>query len=201
MTPPRVVLFDLGNVLAQLRLERFWDVLPEPDADRRDRVGRELWDMGRGYEAGNMTTEAFRRAAGRILEGAAIEDIERAFLGILPGPVEGMEDLVSRVSRTAATALVSNTNPLHVAHCLRTVPALRHLRRFYLSYELRALKPDAAFYQGVIRGEGVAPSDMVFIDDVIDNVRGAESAGMRGILFTSAAQLSEALGAIGFEDL
>ena len=46
MSRPRVVLFDLGNVLVFLRLERFWDALHEPDAERRLRVGHELREMG-----------------------------------------------------------------------------------------------------------------------------------------------------------
>lgn len=193
MSRPRVVLFDLGNVLVYLRLERFWDALHEPDAERRVRVGHELREMGKVYEGGRMTTEEFRREALKIVGNQKAADIELAFLGVLPEPVEGMEELVRKVSEQASTALVSNTNPLHVDHCLRTVPSLRHLKRFYLSYELKALKPDPAFYEGVVRGEGVEPSTMLFIDDLQENIAGANAAGMQGIVFRGSKELSDEL--------
>lgn len=199
MSRPRVVLFDLGNVLVYLRLERFWDALHEPDAGRRQRVGHELREMGKVYEGGRMTTVEFKREALRIVGNQAAADIERAFLGVLPEPVEGMEELVRKVSGQASTALVSNTNPLHVDHCLRTVPSLRHLNRLYLSYELKALKPDPAFYEGVVRGEGVEPSTMLFIDDLPENIAGANAAGMQGIVFRGTKELSDELGVLGFD--
>ena len=196
---PSVVLFDLGNVLVYLRLERFWDALREPDAERRDRVGRELREMGKVYEGGKMTTEEFRREAVRIVGTAPLTDVERAFLEVLPEPVEGMEDLVRRVSLQTSAALVSNTNPHHFGHCLQTVPALRYLRRYYLSYELKALKPAAAFYEGVIHGEKVPPAEMLFIDDIPENIEAAEQAGMRGIVFRGADALKGQLRSLGFE--
>lgn len=199
MNRPRVVLFDLGNVLVYLRLERFWDALHEPDAERRQRVGHELREMGKVYEGGRMTTVEFRKEALRIVGNQAATDIERAFLGVLPEPVEGMEELVRKVSEQASTALVSNTNPLHIDHCLRSVPSLRHMKRLYLSYELKALKPDPAFYEGVVRGEGMEPSSMLFVDDLPENIEGARRAGMQGIVFRGSKELSDDLRAVGFD--
>lgn len=199
MSRPSVVLFDLGNVLVYLRLERFWDALHEPDAERRQRVGHDLREMGKVYEAGRMTTEEFRKEAMRIVGNHASADIERAFLGVLPEPVEGMEQLVRTISAQASTALVSNTNPLHFDHCLRTAPALKHLKRFYLSYELKALKPDPAFYAGVVQGEGRTASEMLFIDDLPENVAGAIAAGMQGVIFRGIEGLRGELRSMGFE--
>ncbi|MCU0454257.1 MAG: HAD family phosphatase [Bacteroidetes bacterium] len=199
MSLPRVVLFDLGNVLVYLRLERFWDTLHEPDAERRQRIGHDLREMGKVYEGGRMTTDEFRHEALKIVGSRKAADIERAFLGVLPEPVEGMEELVRKVAEQASTALVSNTNPLHFDHCLRTAPSLRHLRRFYLSYELKALKPDPAFYEGVVRGERLESSSMLFIDDLPENIEGARRAGVQGIVFRGIKELTEDLRSAGFE--
>jgi HAD superfamily hydrolase (TIGR01509 family) len=196
---PRVVLFDLGNVLVYLRLERFWDALQEPDAERRQRVGHELREMGKVYEAGRMTTEEFRREAFTIVGNQKAAEIERAFLGVLPEPVEGMEEVVRTISSQASTGLVSNTNPLHFDHCLRSVPSLRWIQRFYLSYEIKALKPDPQFYAGVVRGEGGNPSEMLFIDDLPENIAAATAAGMQGMVFRGTEGLKQQLRASGFE--
>ena len=198
MNRPRVVLFDLGNVLVQVRPERFWEALGVNDVERQQRMGAELKEMGKGYESGRMSTEEFRREFSLIVgAGRSTEEMEQTFLSVLPTPVVGMEDIVRRTAERAATALVSNTSPLHFEHCLRTVPALRHLHRFYLSYHLKALKPDHAFYRGVIEGEACDPRDMVFIDDIPDNVRAAEASGMNGIRFTTPIHLEQSLLRLG----
>ncbi len=198
MNRPRVVLFDLGNVLVHFRPERFWEALGENDVGRRQRVGTELKAMGRGYEAGTMTTEEFRRELVRMVgQDHTPALIAQAFLSVLPAPVEGLDEIVRSTAERVGTALVSNTSPLHFEHCLRTVPALRHLQRFYLSYRLKALKPDPVFYRGVIEGEAIDPGDMVFIDDIPENIRCAEESGMNGILFTTPVHLEQSLRRLG----
>ena len=199
MKIPRVVLFDLGNVLVQFRPERFWAILGETDTARQLRIGAEMKAMGRGYESGEMTTEEFRSALIRIAgSGHSPEAIDRAFLGVLPEPVPGMEAVIRSTAQKASIALVSNTSPLHFEFCLRTIPSLRHIQRFYLSYHLRALKPDAAFYQAVIAGEQCEPGEMVFIDDLSENIDGARRAGMQGIVFENADKLAAELRMMGF---
>lgn len=154
--------------------------------------------MGRKFESGAMTTEEFWiEMMRRVGSGHSRQAVEKAFLEVLPEPMPGMEDVVRATAQKAATALVSNTSPVHFQHCLRTVPSLRHLQRFYVSYQLRTLKPDPAFYRTVIEGEQCDPQDMVFIDDLAENVEGARRAGMQGIVFKVAEQLRQSLAELG----
>jgi HAD superfamily hydrolase (TIGR01509 family) len=194
MKTPRVVLFDLGNVLVQLHPERFWVSLGESDPSRHTRFGEDVRAMGRGYESGAMTTEEFWSEMMRqVGPGYSHHAVKKAFCDVLPEPVFGMESVVRATSAKAATVLVSNTSPVHFQHCLRTVPCLRHLQRFYVSYQMRVLKPDPAFYRMVIEGEQCDPEAMVFIDDLAENVEGARRAGMQGIVFKDAEQLKRVL--------
>lgn len=195
---PRVVLFDLGNVLVQLRPERFWSLLGRSDLSRSVEFGEYVRAMGRRYESGAMTTEEFWVEMMRhVGSGHPIAAVEKAFCDVLPEPMPGMEEVVRATSTKTSTALVSNTSPVHFQHCLRTVPSLRHLQRFYVSYQMRALKPDPAFYRAVIEGERCDPEAMVFIDDLAENVEGARRAGMSGIVFEGADSLRRSLETLG----
>jgi HAD superfamily hydrolase (TIGR01509 family) len=66
-----------------------------------------------------------------------------------------------------------------------------------VSYDLHVLKPDPAFYRAVINGEQCNPEEMVFIDDLPENVDGARLAGMLGIVFEGAESLKRSLEKMG----
>jgi len=55
------------------------------------------------------------------------------------------------------------------------------------------MKPASGFYQTIIKDLGIPPSEMLFIDDLLEYVEGAQTAGMQAIKFENPAQLEEAL--------
>jgi putative hydrolase of the HAD superfamily len=194
----RVVLFDLGNVLVQLDLPGFWRSLGSDGEDARPERKDRTTALANEYESGTIGTDEFRRRFQSMYSDRFTPDqLESAFLSVLPNPMEDMDRLVQRVARSHELALVSNTNPLHFRLCMGIVPALKHFHRFYLSYELRVLKPNDGFYKGVIEGEGRDPGELVFIDDLEENVEGAKRAGMKGLLFTGKSDLETSLSQLG----
>ena len=54
-------------------------------------------------------------------------------------------------------------------------------------------KPDERIYELTARKLGVSTSSCVMIDDLYHNIKGAEQAGMAGILFTSAEETEYAI--------
>lgn len=193
----RSVLFDLGNVLVRFDPVHFWDVLGIEDEGRQNQIKPLMLDLGKVYESGEIGTAEFRRRFRDLFDGTYSADkLNEAFLSVLPEPIRGMEDIVKRVAKRHEVALVSNTNPIHFDLCLRTIPALKHFERFYVSYELRAMKPDERFFAGVARGEGFPQGEMVFIDDLEPNVEAAEHAGFAAIQFTGTEQLERRLAAM-----
>jgi putative hydrolase of the HAD superfamily len=90
-------------------------------------------------------------------------------------------------------ALVSNTNDFHFSYCTREFGFLDMIRKRYLSYQIRALKPSPAYYQHVLRDLGVDPSHALFVDDLAENVDGAVRVGMRGHEFVGGQELRQEL--------
>ncbi|MCJ1293212.1 Acyl-CoA dehydrogenase member 10 [Xylographa carneopallida] len=94
---------------------------------------------------------------------------------------------------------LSNTIPFPPTHPLATGPSpsspLSPLRRrfdvFVASAEVGLRKPQRAIYELALReldrvdkgrgGRGVSPGEVLFVDDIAENVRAAQEVGMRGL--------------------
>jgi epoxide hydrolase-like predicted phosphatase len=57
-----------------------------------------------------------------------------------------------------------------------------------ISAEEGVMKPDARIYQIALERAGIAPAEVVFIDDFPHNIAGAHVVGMHGILFKNPDQ-------------
>ncbi len=57
-----------------------------------------------------------------------------------------------------------------------------------ISAEEKVMKPDPRIYRMALERLGVSGAESIFVDDVLENVRGAEARGMRGVHFRSAEQ-------------
>lgn len=197
MKKAKAIAFDLGNVLVRIHPERFFPSLGISDIERQQRMRDGVVETVRSYERGALMTYDCLSKLGELFEYEFEKDaIRRAFAMILGDPVPGMDRIIERVSARHALALVSNTNPIHIALAESNVPSLGYLPIRFLSYEMRTLKPEAEYYEKVIRGLALDPQEIVFIDDRQENIDAAKKAGMTGILFRDPPSLIESLEAL-----
>lgn len=197
MKKPAVVLFDLGNVLVRIQPEAFLQTLGIDTAENRKLYGPKVIEIVKRYERGGDSTEQYlSRLEGLLNHGEfhfGRELIEKAMLSVIGKPIEGMEDLVQRVAARTKIGLLSNTNPLHYHLCLENLPVLRHIPVHFLSYQLLALKPEPAIYHAVAEAIELPAEEILFIDDIEENVAAAQSTGMQGIRFADPASLEREL--------
>lgn len=77
----------------------------------------------------------------------------------------------------------------------------RGLRDIFLggvaSFEVHVTKPDRRIYEILLERTGIDPGESVFLDDMERNIRGGEVLGLRGILFTDAAEAERELAGMG----
>ena len=59
------------------------------------------------------------------------------------------------------------------------------------SYEVRLKKPDPEIYKRILSFMQVRPEEAIFVDDMPENIEGANSIGMHGIRFISTDQAIE----------
>ncbi len=190
----KTVLFDLGNVIAHIDFDAFWRSvgLFTPREIAPFKEGYKIWTLQ--YETGHIPTSEYLNGLATVFNHRFTnEHLEQAVASIIKWPVEGMVELIIQISQTQQTALVSNTNEIHYNLSLKRFAALQILRKHYLSYELRVMKPDSGFYQTIIKDARIPPSEMLFIDDLESNVEGARLAGMKAIRFESVEKLKASL--------
>jgi putative hydrolase of the HAD superfamily len=82
--------------------------------------------------------------------------------------------------RAAGTACYLATNQdAYRAACMREqAPYGELLDGAYYSCDLGAAKPSAAFFEHIVTDLGLAPDQLLFLDDQPENVAGARSAGL-----------------------
>jgi HAD superfamily hydrolase (TIGR01509 family) len=192
------VLFDLGNVLAYIDFDAFWKSLGclEQRQVQLFKNGYASWTAR--YEHGYIATGEYLEGLRSVFDGRFTQErLTEAFENIILDPVEGMSAIVEKVARTRRTGLVSNTNEIHYALSLRRFPVLKFLPQHYLSFRLHAMKPAKEFYDAILDDRMADASEILFIDDLAENIDGARAAGMQGLKFESPMRLEAHLHELG----
>jgi len=189
----KVILFDLWGVLATKRM-RIFDQITEayglPDGAHSYFVQLlEQMELGELDEAGFWTrfyTEFNIDPAIPVLPWLTIyENITVVDEAVL--------SLASELRKhNYKVAILSNTESIAVKH-LYNLDIVSKFDIAFFSFELACLKPNEKIYKHVIQQLNVQPSEVIFIDDNLKNIRAAESLGIQGILFHDTSQVKKQL--------
>ncbi|MEO8378184.1 MAG: HAD-IA family hydrolase [Acidobacteriota bacterium] len=110
----------------------------------------------------------------------------------------GAEDLLERVRGLYRVAFLSNSNEVHAELIPRRFATLfRKDDRFVFSHRFRVAKPDPEMYRRALEVIGALPHQVVFIDDLLENVHAARGVGLQSFQFVDAQQLTGELVAAG----
>lgn len=203
---PAFVIFDLGNVLVYIHPEAFLQTLGIDSPANRLFYRKKIVDIAKLYERGEDSTEKFLenldelfnvRDTDQLRSGNhgqySRDEFQRAMLSIIGRPVPGMEDLVRSLALNIPLGLLSNTNPLHFDTCMENLSVLQFIPSHFLSYRLKSLKPEPGIFQQTIDLLQLDPRDILYIDDLPENIEAAERAGLNGYLFVGHDKLVERL--------
>ena len=186
-SPVRGVAFDWGGVFtvgtfdgrAIARLARLYGV---DEATLRPHY-LALMEV---FEVGGFDLPAF---ADRLSRTIGHEVDAGAFRGaFLDAPRErpAMYELLAGIPPEYAVAMLSNNVPV-LCDRVRDDPRTARIERFVFSNEIGARKPDAIAFMALAEGMGLAPHEIVFVDDAVGNVEAARTLGFQALLLDSAA--------------
>jgi len=189
------VLFDLGNVLVRLNLERglaHFRKLSERPLPSLEQSLLFFSDAALAFNRGELDSEGFLEELRRQLSlSASPEAIQAAWCDIFD-PWPEMESLAERVLGAGHPAfLLSNTDPLHFRFLSARMPVLGRLTGLHLSYDARVMKPDPAYFRAAIERLSLAPERCAFVDDRPDNVEAARSVGIPSCVHTGDVRAVE----------
>jgi glucose-1-phosphatase len=190
----RAVIFDIGRVLVKLDVaramaglsqgislgpEELWSAIqtdPRWNDWQEGRIAPHDWHLHITKRLGSpLKFDEFRDAWNRSLD---------------PQPIQSA-DLFAALARTKKLALLSNTDPIHVAHLEATYEFFQFFPapvRIY-SCSVKASKPSPVIFHAALKALKSKAPEAVFIDDILEYVAAARSLGLQGIHYQNPVQL------------
>lgn len=202
----RAVIFDIGRVLIRIDVGRAMKGM----ASGLSLSAEELWSAiekdprWKDWQEGRITARDWHLYMQRRFGGTATfeEFTEKWNLVLDPEPIHGKE-LFEKLSKKHRLALLSNTDPIHVAHMEKKYDFFSYFpaaARVY-SCSVGATKPNPIIYREALRACKVRAEEAVYVDDIETYVTAAQQLGMAGIQFKSAEQLVASLRELGLQEL
>ena len=163
-----MIFFDLGNVLVkfdpQIAVRKFEKLMDVPK--------EELWqamfvsDLERRYTTGKISSSEFHCEVCRYFKKAIDYQTFTDIWNNIFWPNAGMDDLVSRLSKTYPLYLISNTNELHFEFIKKNYPVIQKFQKCFPSHEVGFRKPEREIFERALTFAKVRPQEAVFIDDI-----------------------------------
>lgn len=205
------IIFDLGGVIMTIDQEeavRRFKEIGLQDAERWLDPYTQVGFFG-DVECGKITAEEFRIKLSEVIgRELTFDECKYAWLGYRKSvPAYKLEALVDLRNKGYRLILLSNTNPYMMSWAQspefdgKGNSLDSYFDASYKSYELKAMKPDTAFFKAVIEGEKIVPQESVFIDDGPRNIEAGRGVGFHCICPENGAdwrsELNELLATIG----
>ena len=201
----KAIIFDMGGVLVDLDIEdcksKFKQLLGYDGIDSLIDPCHQKGIYG-DLEEGTLSAEDFRaRVLAESRPGSSPELVDQAMSHILVGIEPYKVELLKNLSKSYRLFMLSNNNPICLpfsAGMFRNagIPLEEIFEKCFLSFEMKALKPSEAFYKSVVEQIGLAPEEMVFIDDSMKNVDGSIQAGLPAVYYEPGSDLSALLAEV-----
>ena len=195
------VIFDVGRVLYRWEPRRLYEqLIPDPvvlDAFLRE-VVTERWHLQ--HDEGRSFAETSAELMARWPQHAALIAVWGPRFGeTIPGPVEGMPELVADLDAAGVPlyAITNFSGEFFPAFRARERALFDRFRGIVVSGDERLVKPDAAIYRLALDRFGLEAARTVFVDDSPANVAGAAAVGMVALRFTDAPTLRAELTGLG----
>ena len=109
------------------------------------------------------------------------------------------DEFLGKLGKRYRMAVLSNTDPLHVAYMETTYEFLRLFPVRIYSCRVGATKPDPIIYKEALEACKVRAQEAVYVDDIPSYARAAERLGMRGIVFETKEQLRDSFRKFGID--
>jgi len=198
----QAIIFDIGRVLVRVDVasaienlargislspQEIWTAI-EKDPRWQDwqegRISPRDWHLHLSKRlGGTLSFEQFTEAWNRALDPQPLQD----------------NSLFESLRKNYRLGLLSNTDPIHVAHLEATFDFFRYFPKSVRTYScvVGSSKPSPLVFRDALKSLRANAENAVFIDDVEPYVAAARSLGLHGIRYENPAQLRADLDAVG----
>ena len=201
----KAIIFDMGGVLVDLDIEDckkvFKETLGYDDIDQIIDACHQKGIYG-DLEEGTLSAEEFRSivlAGSR--PGSTPEMVDEAMSHILVGIQPYKVQMLKKLAQEYDLYMLSNNNAICLPYSRAMfaeagIPLEDIFKKCFFSFEMKALKPSAAFYKAVVERIGLPAEEMFFIDDSQRNVDGAVAAGLPAVYYEPGTDLEALISGV-----
>lgn len=201
----KAIIFDMGGVLVDLDIEDckkvFKETLGYDDIDHIIDACHQKGIYG-DLEEGTLSAEEFRSivlAGSR--PGSTPEMVDEAMSHILVGIQPYKVQMLKKLAQEYDLYMLSNNNDICLPYSRAMfadagIPLEDIFKKCFFSFEMKALKPSAAFYKAVVEQIGLPAEEMFFIDDSQRNVDGSIAAGLPAVYYEPGTDLEALISGV-----
>ena len=194
--PPKVIFFDVGNVLLYFSHEKMFEQIAEVCETDLPAI-KEFFttdDLQLRYESGQITTdEIFFRlsaVAGRPLNS---DDVHKALSEIFYLN-DAILPLIGDLRKcNIKLVILSNISEAHHNYIDQQYGLFDPFDDMVLSYQVGAVKPDPKIYEKALAVAECKPDECFYTDDISTYIDAAREFGIDAEVFTGAGALRKQL--------
>jgi putative hydrolase of the HAD superfamily len=187
------VLLDFDNGIFFRKMTRF----TRKSLEEIRAVTRDNNDLLTLFDKGAISPYDFYANARDLLQAeVSYEDFYASYCDIFTLRTEVLA-LYRRLRAKYRMVLLSNTDVMRWTFVKGRFPEILFFDAYVLSFDAGFMKPQLEIYLEALRLSGTRPERAVFIDDVAENVAGANRAGLAGVVLGPGTDLEAALRAVG----
>ena len=198
----RAIIFDIGRVLIRVNVAHTTGGL----AEGLSLSPQEIWSalekdpLWKDWQEGRISPRDWhlhlsKRLGSKLNFEQFVEVWNRA---LDPKPIHE-EVFLEKLAKRYRMAVLSNTDPLHVAHMEATYGFLRLFPVRIYSCRVGASKPNPIIYKQALQACKARAHEAVYVDDVPSYAQEAGRLGMRGIVFDSPERLLDSFCRLGVD--
>ncbi len=193
----KCILFDIGGVIVDFYNEEdYYPYLVKVSGKPFARIRRMINDDIRiDIDKGTKTQRFFDSQVANQL-GIRVEQVRwYDFYKRKSKLINGTIDVIKRLSGSYKLGYLSNTDRSRYTYTVEKIlkPYLNLFDYRFASCDIRLRKPDAAVYKYALHAMSLRAGEVVFIDNQIENVAGANRVGMKAIWFRGSRNLEKRL--------
>lgn len=198
----RTIIFDIGRVLIRVNVAHTTGGL----AEGLSLSPQEIWSalekdpLWKDWQEGRISPRDWHlHVSKRLGSKLSFEQFVAVWNRALdPKPIHE-DGFLEKLAKKYRMAVLSNTDPLHVAHMEATYGFLRLFPVRIYSCRVGASKPDPMIYKEALQACKARAQEAVYVDDVPSYAQAAERLGMRSIVFETPQQLVNSLAGFGVD--
>lgn len=191
------LLFDLGNVVIDVDFDLAFNAWAQGSNTSVDLL-RQRFSQDDAYARHERGEIDFSEYGQHLRDHLGLnlrdDELRDGWNAIYVGERAGMNDLLRRCATSLQTCAFTNTNATHQqAWTEGYQDILSHFSEIYVSCEMGLRKPEKAAFDAVVDRMGCQPADVLFFDDLEENIRGAREAGLQAVLVHSIDDVTQAV--------